>query len=220
MMNHDQYGAEVRAAYDVYVLALTGTYLGFKAAGRGPDAVTELRQRGLGLLDTLMNSVHAMTGRYLNELPDGSGVGERETYWRADLQRIAVKNLNDLIVRMMGLGLQRPADLLTQPAGAVGLLLQQKMSRPHFTARDSAGRAWDAAKLVSLLARDFAYQTYVDVMLARAAALGADRVAVVYADPARNTVLDLAEAVAGRRQIFHVNGSARIQTHVPTNPTL
>jgi hypothetical protein len=214
-MTYDDFGAQTRAAYDVYVLALTGAYLGFQSAGRGADAVTELRRQGIGLIDTFMNSVHVMVNRYLTTLPDGPGSSERETFLRADLQRIAVKNLNDLIVRMMGVGL-RPADMLTKPAGAVGLLLQQKLSRPRFTARDSAGRAWDAAKLVSVIARDFAYQTYVDTMLYRQASIGAVVVDVVYADPARNKTMPLADAVGQRKAIFHVNATARIQTHVPT----
>lgn len=215
MFTYDEYGRQVQGAYQVYTLALTGAYLALQSAGRGPDATPELRRQGMSLVDTLMNSVHNMTGQFLNTLPDGPDATERETHLRADLHRIATKNLNDLIVRLMGVGL-RPADILTAPAGAVGLLLQQRLARPRFTARDSAGRVWDASKLVAVIARDFAYQGYIDNALARQQAIGADRIDVVYADPARNKTLDLATAITQRKMIFHVNGTATIKTHVST----
>jgi len=215
MTTYDEYGAQVRAAYEVYTLALTGVYLGLQSAGRGADAVTELRRQGLGLIDTLLNSASNMGARYLNTLPDGPGVDVRETYFKAELHRIAIKNLNDLIVRLMGVG-PRAADVLTRPAGAVGLLLQQRLSRPRFTVRDSAGRAWEAPKLVQVEARNFAYQSYVDVMLARSQSIGVDKIDIVYADPARNRTLALDEAIAQRKVIFHVNATAQIDSHVST----
>jgi hypothetical protein len=224
-MDFQDYAQQVRAAYDVYCLALTGAYLGLKSAGRGQDAVSELRGTGLGLLQTLMNSASSMSARYLTNLPAGTQENARATGFLDELRRIATKNLNDTIVRLIGTGIDmvssaRPADLLNRPAGAVGLLLQERMSRPRFTARDTAGRAWDAGKLVSLLARDFAYQSYIDAMLAQQAAAGATLVDIVYADPARNLTLTLAQVAEQRQAIFHINATAQVRTHVSTHSAL
>lgn len=217
-MEYDRYRGAVLVAYEAYAGKLTSEYLAAQAAGRGLEAVGALRATGLAALRALVQQVRALTDDYLAALDHGAGVDERSVFWLADLERIATKNLNDLLVRLMGGGL-RVADLLHEKAGAIGLLLQKKMGVPRLTARDGAGRAWQSDQLVAVMARDFAYQAYLDATIERLDADGVELVDIAYPDPGHanhGLTIRLDEVALVRRTLFHPNSTARLVPHVPT----
>lgn len=217
-MDYDRYASAIRAEYDAFAGNLTADYLALTAAGRGVDGVGQFRMGGLALISTLLGRAIALTNDYVAPLGGGAVRDARENPWLNTLRQIATKNLNDLIVKLMGGGM-RPADLLNRPAGAVGLLLQKKMDRPRLTARDKAGRAWQADKLVALMARDFAYQAYLDATIERFDEEGVEWVQVVYPDSTHDNHglhMRLDEVGLIRKSIFHPNSNARLVPYVPT----
>lgn len=209
-MDFDQYGQMIGAEYRAFTGALMGSYLTSQAAGRGIDGVSEFRLGGLKAVSVLLTRAIGITSDFT-----GQPIADvRAHAWLNQLHKVALKNLNDLIVKLMGGG-ARPADMLNRPAGAMGLLLQRQVA-PRLTVRDRAGRAWVAETYVATSARDYAYQFYVDAQFERLQAEGATRVDILYADPSRNQTLTLDAARARRGEFFHVNGTARMRPHVQT----
>ena len=87
---------------------------------------------------------------------------------------------------------------------------------------DAAGRLWDSSKLVALLGRDFAYQSFIDTQ-ARALGLHSDVAQVTYDDP-NHPYCGLRVSLSGadkalpsladvRKSVFHPNATAYL-THV------
>lgn len=215
-MEYDRYGQAIRAEYEVFTSGLVARYMTQRAAGRGIDAVSEFRLEGLAAISTLLGRAIALTNDYLAPLGEGAIRDARENPWLDQLRQIAVKNLNDLIVKLMGGG-ARPADMLNRPAGAIGLLLQKKLDTPRLTVRDRAGRAWPADKMVATSARDFAYQAYLDATIEHLDEEGVEFVDIVYPDPTHENhgmTIRLDEVALVRKTIFHPNSNARLVPHV------
>lgn len=217
-MDYDRYASAVRAEYAAFVSHITAEYLARGASGQGVEAVSELRIAGLKRVSALMTHVLALTNDYLAPTGNGTLHDPRDNTWLSELRQIAVKNLNDLIARMMG-GAGRLADMLNRPAGAVGLLLQKKVARPELFAIDRSGRRWHAEKLVAVMARDFAYQTYLDRTIAELEAAGAEWAQVAHPNgehQQHGLVIHLPKIGLIRKSIFHPNSHARLVPHVPT----
>lgn len=91
--------------------------------------------------------------------------------------------------------------MLNDGAGAIGLLIQQRIAQPKFQVKDGAGRTWDAEKLFAVIARDFGYQTYIDHRFAEAITSGETAV-----EASDGTVYHLdASWLEARDQDFHIN---------------
>lgn len=217
-MDYDRYASAVRAEYATFANELLTEYLTQTSAGRGLDAVGSFRLFGLGKVAGLLTRATALTNDYLAPTGKGTLRDTRDNPWLDALRQIAIKNLNDLIVRMMG-GTARLANTLTRPAGAVGLLLQRKVATPELVANDKSGRKWPADKLVAVMARDFAYQAYLDAAIERFEAEGVEWVEVAHSNPdhpAHGTVMRIDEISLVRKSIFHPNSNARLVPYVPT----
>ena len=52
--------------------------------------------------------------------------------------------------------------MLKTATGGMGLLVQQKVGAVEFKVTDTSGRKWDAKRLVHVVARDYAYQSWID----------------------------------------------------------
>jgi len=216
-MEADRYAGAVRAQYELFTSGLTARHLTISAAGRDAKGVSEFRREGLVAITTLLASVTALTESYLTDLGRPTVIYDAcDDKWLNQLRNIAIKNMNDLIVKMMGGGL-RPADVLNRPGGAVGLLLQKKLDMPRLTVCDRAGRARPADRMVATSARDFAYQAYLDITIDRLDADDVEFVDVVYPDPTHENhgmTIRLDEVGLIRKTIFHPNSSARLVPHV------
>lgn len=213
-MEYDRYTQAMRAEYEAFAARLTSQYL--SVAGNGMDAVAGFRLAGLGMISTLLGRAIVQTNDYLAPLGGGVVRDARELPWLDQLRQIAMKNLNDLIVHLMGGGV-RQADMLSRPAGAFGALLQKRLEAPRLTVRDRAGRAWKADALVAGYARDFAYQAHLDATIARLVEQGTEFATVAYPDPThRNHGMQvrLADLDEVRKSIFHPNSNAQLVAHV------
>jgi hypothetical protein len=216
-MEYDRFASSLRADYAGFAANLVARYLAAAAAGRGIEAVSGFRVQGLADISALLGRAIARTNDYLAPLGAATITDAREKPFLNQLRQIALKNLNDLIVKLMG-GAGRMADVFNRPAGAVGLLLQKKLEAPpRLLVRDRAGRAWQAETFVASLARDFAYQSYLDSVIERLDAAGVDMVQVVYPDPTHEhhgMPLRLDEVGLIRKTIFHPNSNATLVPYV------
>lgn len=217
-MIYDQYGAAISAEFEMFTGALKLLYLQTSRASAGMESAHGFRMLGLAEVVRFMQRATGLTDNYLSNF--GSGVvNDRDTPVLNTLRGIAIKNVNDLSVDMMAPA-SRVADLLTRPAGAVGLLLQKRLTDPQFTAIDKSGRKWQAALLVKTVARDFAYQAYIDFQAAQIIASGANAAEVVWMDPTPagyGTIVLLADLARARARYFHPNATAQLRAaHVPT----
>jgi hypothetical protein len=215
-MQYDHFGAQVSARFQFYLSGILGAYSARVAAGNGPNNVGDFRNTCYALLIGLGNDVRKLARDYLATLPNGgheAGMRAFEAYMDAVAQQPIITLANRLQQ-----GVQSVGNVLTRGAGSLGALIQRRLAAPvRLTARDSAGRAWQIEKLVPVMARDFAYQAYISDHLERARVAGAEKVDIVYADPARNLTLTLRDAFARRTALFHVNATAMIgSAHVPS----
>lgn len=217
-MDFNLYTSLARAEYASFSNALIADYLAHSNGGRDLHAVGTFRASGLAIVTRFVDRAKELTNNYLAPQGGGGFRDAREHPYLNALRQIAIKNLNDLIVRLMG-GSNRLADTLTRPAGAIGILLQQKLAKPELVALDKSGRRWPADKLVAVLTRDFAYQAYLDAEIERMDEEGVEMVMVAYPDSTHaqhGLVMRLDEVGLVRKSIFHPNSQARLVPHVPT----
>lgn len=226
MMEYDRYASAVRADYALFAANLTNRYLTARLGQKvGPRTVHEFRLHALVDTVTFGNSVAERAKAYLLALGQ-SGNTEVAANHFLTLHAIADKNAQDLGVRLMGGSDTRVANLLNREAGAIGQLLQRHAQRVGLTAQDRAGRTWQADKLVSLLARKFAYDAFIDAQAHHIESVqGYDLAEVVYPDPTHHehgTLVSLSgddsdfPAFAGvRDRIFHPNSTAQLRAYVP-----
>jgi len=213
-MDFELYASETAVDYAGFAAGLTARYLTVRA-GREitPSAVHELRMSGLAAVVSFVSRASERADRYLYNLTNGDALIARERHVN-ELRSIAVGNANDLATRLMA-GTPRLASLLNREAGAIGQLLAAKVETVELTATDRSGRRWPADKLVALVAREFAYNAFIDQQLAT---IGTDMVEVIHPDPshAHNGVkLYKHELGAYRRAIFHPNSQAQVRAYVP-----
>ena len=128
----------------------------------------------------------------------------------------------ETVTRAMKVGRTGLGDMLTSGAsGAIGALLQKRVMRLEFKAPDSAGRRWDATRLVLFLAREMSYRIKLTKQIADLPE-GQDVAAVFNPDhdedgmlfsvhgktPGYPTFADLQQSV------FHPNSTAEVSQHV------
>jgi hypothetical protein len=218
-MAPDRYAAAVVTLYVTFQRQITGAWLSARDTGASLRTMQQLRNEGAAATRSLIESVAALGQRDPTLLAPHIALAATEA-WLAELGAIAVHNVADLVSELGG----GPAlsSVLTAPARAFTALLRQRASAPRFMARDSAGRNWQADKLVRFLARRYAYDAMIS---AQAAAIALEGVPaeVVYADPLHRyygTVLSpdgsdpaLPSLAALRETVFHPNATAELRAH-------
>jgi len=211
-MEYDRFGSRVAGRFALFTSTIGANYIARVGAGQSLADTGDFRNDGYQALIDLQNDVRAMINEYEDTLVYGM-VNESTTAFMQYLTHIASQVLNGLVIRLGGGGVLREADLLNRPAGALGAILARRAAIPHHMARDSAGRAWQAEKLVTVMARDFAYQAYIEHSLFTLQRAGDVHVDIVYADSTRNSTITIKDALARRATLFHPNSSARMQRH-------
>ena len=211
-MQYDHFGAQVSARFQLYLAGVLGAYSARVATGTGSRIAGDFRNDSYALLITLGNDVKKLAYTYLA----GTHAVDHEARLNAFLVYLDALAQQPIITlaNRINFGTQSVGNVLTRSAGSLGALIQKKLGSPiRLTARDSAGRAWPLEKLVPVVARDFAYQVYVDDHLESLRVAGDEKVEIYYADPARNLTLSIKEAFARRAALFHPNATAMITKH-------
>lgn len=221
-MQFDSYTSGIQVGYEAFAATLIGQYLTAQTSAISqPAAVEGLRTTGVQQALRFAEYAKVLTDEYHATLAHGAPADayDRSQQYLTALLHVAIGNVNDLVLKLMGNG-GRLADLLTQRAGAIGQLLQQRLAKPTLTATDTSGRSWAADKLVAVIARDYAYQRFIDDQLA---GIEGDLVRVVHPDPGHRwhgTILSRAgegypKLEDLRREIFHPNSTAEVRPYVP-----
>lgn len=213
-MHYDQFGRQVAARFQLYLAAVLGAYSARVAAGTGIRAVGDFRNDAYAQLLTLDSDVRTLSRDYLAGLPAGV-LDARLTAFEAYFDSLAQQPIVTLANRIAH-GAPSIGKLLTRGAGSLGMLIQQQLgTTPRLTARDTSGRAWQLEKLVPVMARDFAYQAYIDTRLRELHASGARQVRLTHPS-GEEMVIPFLQALAERTGIFHVNAATRLEAYVPS----
>ncbi|MPQ56299.1 hypothetical protein [Duganella sp. FT27W] len=213
-MDFEQYGTTLSQQYENFAAKLNLDYLTYRAAPAA--AAASMRLTGLLTVDTFITSAKNTTLEYLRSLGAGAPTDGLLPYLN-QIHAIAMTNLNELITKL-GTGDLNVGSVLTRPGGAMGEIARRIMAKPELMAKDTAGRNWRSDKLVALLARDFAYQAYIDARVNQVAAAGYDMVALIYPNPEhrnQGVTLRIDQLESVRHQFFHPNATARLEAYVP-----
>ena len=216
----DMLPATLDAEYKLFLFALAGRYQSIKGPGveLTPRALIDLEVDAYGFGRTFMASVRgaldAATDILTSDLSDEaqSNIVTRKKELEARLRGIVVENVRQTL-RMAKTGIGGVVDMLKSVDGASGLLVQRLAGNPTFTARDSAGRKWEAKRLVHFLVRDFAYQGTLDRQVAELESAGHDIVQTTYGQTLSLRGTDGYESFDHvRATYFHPNSSNLLVT--------
>lgn len=119
------------ALFDGYIHGLNAAYLQVRA-GRTitPQVIQQFRIDGILAVFKLVAQVQAVVACRITHATTVSAENiARMTHFENALRHISLNHLDMLVRRLIG-HCQRLANALTQPAGAIGLLLQQTLEQP------------------------------------------------------------------------------------------
>lgn len=169
-MVFDDLATRLSAEYALFLFALTGRYQQMRAPGIEitPREIVKLNGKAHELANTFYLIAERDVSDYLQPMledasesaRDGLIVRKKEVLSR--LRAGLLENLHQ-VVKLARTGVGGVGSMLTGTTGAIGLLVQRQAGTIQFKATDAAGRKWDAEKLFKTLARDFAYQSWLDV---------------------------------------------------------
>lgn len=223
-MFYDDFAQRLAREYELYLFALSGQYLALVAPGleASPATISQLQRKGYALRETFLESAN----RSVTDFVHATGMAWEDasiTGFLAELTVFTRQNVDSLVERMKGVK-NGSLDGMDDMHGAMGLLLQKKLSTPEFKLVTASGRSFNAAQLVKTQARDFAYQGEIRATLSKFAQY-TDLAQVVYTDPAHKghgLVFSITGQTAGyptfdeiAAKVFHYNATAGVRDHVP-----
>jgi hypothetical protein len=224
-MIYDDFGENSRREYDLFVFALTGRYLTLVAPGIAvsPMSIYTLRASGSMLRKAYLQSAFRMIDGYAQEYASARSE-QLALDWRRELERITEVNIESLVLRLKGAA-RSELSLLDNVHGAMGTLLQQRLSSPELVVPTASGREYKAGPLVGAEARDFAYRAWLDSELERIA-VTSDLAEVIYPSAdheGHGRVFSISGATIGypsfallEEDVFHFNANAMVKPHVST----
>lgn len=207
--------------YDLLAMRLVDAFEMYVAAVAGIKAMTQ----GAGLTGTnpsVKNTIERMRESFVvearatmlryqidHQVDDVEELGGRaDTRMEKVMREVGdiAKQVATKANRELAIGGGNLADAMTGKTQALGELLQRRMARPKFEVKDTAGRSWEAKKLLRTVVRDFAYQTSIDADFAEA--VRADVKTVHVSD---GTTIELNEGWAQKRdEVFHINSKKEV----------
>jgi hypothetical protein len=160
----DLAGAEIGAAYNLFLNSLLGRYLALRAPGMKvtPQLMEQFRSQARDLATTFLMLATRTIATQTPPDPVGSAVrapSASETAFAALLSSSVALNIKQAAGWLQG---GMPSAFTRPLTGAMGELLQRQMSNPQFKLPDAVGRHWDAYTLIKTAARDFFYQAAID----------------------------------------------------------
>lgn len=226
-MEYNRYTTSISAAYETFSASLAATYLRMKldGASRISNApILKMQVEAHQLMNTYLARAETLTNDYMGAgsagAPKDASRISRTTLLMQSLRVIAYNNAVSLVQKSR----TDIGSMLTTQGGAMGELQRKAANTVELTSRDAAGRTWRSEVLVKTLARDFAYQTFIDGQVKALREQGATAAQVTYLDPTHENH-NLIVAITGpgtpgvpnlaavRDTIFHVNSNASL-SHV------
>lgn len=216
---YDDFGKKLTDSYGLFLFALMGRYHQTRAPGIEitPRAVVDLQRDARKLADTFYESAKTEINSYLASIyteSSGALLSVRGALMEAHVRSLLADNLTQAN-KLAKTGINNVATMLRGATGAVGMLAQRGLGRIDFKVIDTAGRRWDAEKLMLVLARDFAYQSYIDVAIQTYADQEVDllelsdgRLLSIRGTEGYHSLQDV------RRTVFHMNSKMMVTPYV------
>ena len=223
-MIYDEFATKLQREYELFLFALSGRYLNLIAPGAAvsPMMVRQMETEGAKMRDTFLHSATQRADDFARTYTV-AGAQQRSEQFLSDLKRITTENIATITQRMKT-GSANTLSGIKHAHGAIGLLLQQKLSNPDFRVKTPKGRSFDAVGYVFAEARNFAYLTWIDATLEKIA-VTSDLAEVRYPNPehtANGTVFSISGKTPGYKTfaevklLFHYNSTAFPHDHVPS----
>lgn len=220
-MVFDDLAVRIAAQFDLYLFALAGRYHQMRAPGIEvtPRAIVDLCDDVRALNKTFYQTASTELDVYLaavgmdagNKTLDG--LHERKQALQAYLRDI-VLDCADQVIKMAKTGRGTFADLLKNAHGAMGLLAQRQAGKIEFKAYDTAGRSWNAKRLVYAVVRDAAYQSFIDIQVDDLLRATGDLVLTSHGQVLSLRGTDGYPSFASQRDfLFHPNSTTVIVSH-------
>lgn len=223
LLNIDGLVKETQASFDLFLLAVKGRYLAVGTSHRAvtPAVISELRVGAGSNADSTLSAILNSADSFIAIV---STLADEKTYARIQSRRVALENELKRIfsgcIESVVRDMKRTTTHL-DVHGAMGLLAQRRASEPIFEVRDKAGRNWQADKLLLVVMRDFAYQSYLDARL-HEISLKTDLAVVTYQNqdhPNNGLIFSISGHTSPalsdiRRKVFHPNSQAKVSAYV------
>lgn len=218
MSRADQFKDSLSLQFELYVGAIHAIYLSLVASVQNaslPLYSAGFRARAAILAKRTSEAIVDQVDLAFYEMSRGLPAKAKA---ELDVERMRFNNfVSSALVAVMvqvdqklRLGNPQIKEVLSFDSGAMGQLIQQRQTEARYELKDTSGRTWEALKLFSVVARDFAYQTEVTAALTRAKMAGLEFVDVMTSQsplPVQRSVSELEER---RAEIFHPNSSSEI----------
>lgn len=217
-MLYDSLATRLTAEYDLFLYALSGRYQQMRAPGVAatPRAIADLNYKAHELASTFYQLASNEIATYIDPMIEDASesVADRLTQRKIKVLTLITSMLLEnvhQVVKTARTGIAGPGDMLKGSTGAIGSLLQRMMAKITFKATDTSGRKWDAEKLLRVIVRDFAYQSWLDQRIEELDAAG-----VTLITNNQNAVFPISEFENVRAQYFHINSNAIPTPYVPS----
>jgi hypothetical protein len=222
-MTYDQFGIDARREYDLFIFALTGRYLALVAPGVSPTpfSINQLKNSGMALRQSYLQSSKLSIEDYVRAYPSEKAQA-LASEWQAKIARFTMENIASLVLKMKGRD-RSELSLLGNAHGAVGRLLQAKLTEPQYEITTASGRRYKASPLMEAEARDFAYRVWLEANL-QIISQQSDLAEVAYTSPeheGNGRVFSISGQDSRfpsfaeiKDQVFHYNATAMVKPHV------
>lgn len=219
-MIYELFAKRMESKFRIYAAAVAGERALAAAAGLPPGSLKQWSRADAfkaGLIDDVLLEAEIYIKQ---ELTHPSNEFTARATSRLDnlvvQARDAANQITKQTNRQATFGSANPTNALNRPAGkAIGELVQRRLASPEFKIKDTAGRSWNADQLIHTLARDFAYQTFIDSQFNEAVNAGAKSVTLEHPaqdHPLVDSTIDLTanDWMAKRDATFHINSNLSI----------
>lgn len=221
-MVYEELAASLTAEYELFLFALAGRYQQIRAPGVAvtPMVVKQLQADAYRLGKTFVDAANLRVTDYLQAFMNGgseeltAALAQRRMVARALIRGMVAENIHQItqLVKMGGMFV----DMLKTMEGGLGLLVQRQAGVIEFKNTDTAGRKWEAKKLMWVIVRDVGYQSWLDYQADANLMVGNDLMEV------DGTVFSLSGAEGYpsfndiRGKVFHPNSKKTMVPHVPS----
>ena len=223
-MKLDMTLARQRANYDLLLKALTGIYLPRVMPGQEvtPVALKQLRDEGRRLVGNFGKQLKADIQAFKQEL--GYETSDYDAEYEPQLTRLLHDNVAT-IVKALRASKADLAAMLGGGHGAVGEIIQKRITQPEFKALDTADRSWEAAKLFNFLLRNYLYYMEISATIQDIRNSGSDLARLKYPNPEHKNagmVFSIDGKTPGHKtlaeikaSVFHYNANAEAEGVYP-----
>ena len=223
MMQYEGFAIRLKSEYELFLFALSGRYLSVMTPGVSvsPMLINQFEQSSGELRDTFLKTANRTVADYLG-VTDLDTVKALSLGFADELARATRQNIDSLVNRMKG-AKNSELDAVGEVHGAMGLLLQRKLATPEFNVVSESGRTFKAVPFVKSQARQFAYQSWLQIQMMGFSWEG-DLAQVIYDDEGHKNnglVFSMSGATKGypsfddiAETIFHYNAKAKIGPYV------